>query len=293
MLKNRYFFYSGLCVFIFAIFFAILFVFFPYQKMLSIAFQSALSGNRMYVSFIDVRKGFGKIATSRIIISHDKVHGQPLYEIEKLQLQWNPFSVLKGTIDVYSTGKCYGGIIKFSINNIPLFWKDISSRSILLKDINLENYPKERLPWFKSVSGTLNGTFKSDIRFFARESEKANFSFTIKDGFFNQINTKGSRDFSLRFKDISIEGRGQGDIFTLDKVTINCQDLIIKGNGVINTGLKTEEIKLNFTYESLSTQSPLSGKGTITVSGSIWQPEILVIRDPMDQDSPASSKKTS
>lgn len=293
MPKIRYFYYSGLFIFLFAVLFAILFVFFPYQKMLNIVFQGALSGSHTYVSFIDVRKGFGKIATSRIIISHDKIHGQPLYEIEKVRLMWNPFSIFKGTIDVHSDGECYGGIINFSVNNIPLFWKDASSRFVELKNINLENYPKSRLPWFQAISGTLNGTLKSDIRFFARESEKANFSFTIKDGFFNQINTKGSRDLSLRFKDISIEGRGQGDIFTLDKVTINCQDLIIKGNGVINTGLKTEEIKLNFTYESLSTQSPLSEKGTITISGSIWHPEISIIQDSTGRESASPIKKTS
>lgn len=293
VLKKRYFFYSGLFIFLFTVLFTILFVFFPYQKMLNIAFQGALSGRNTYVSFVDVRKGFGKIATSQIIISHDKIHGQPLYEIEKVRLMWNPFSIFKGTIDIHSAGECYGGIIKFTINNIPLFWKDTSSRSVLLKNINLENYPKSRLPWFQAISGTLNGIMKSDIRFFSRESEKSIFSFTIKNGNLSQIKLNDSQDLNLHYNEIDIEGRGQGEVFVFDKIIINCQDLIIKGNGIIETSLKEEEIKLNLTYESVSEHSPLPGRGSITISGPIWHPEISIIQESTGQESAPATKKTS
>lgn len=285
-LSQRYFLYMGLGVFSLSLLLLILFLFFPYQRMLNIFFQEVFLGKHMHLSFVDVRKGLGRASASRILVGHQRVQGHPLFEYDRVQLLWNPFSIFKGAMDVYSYGESYGGTVRFSLKNIPLFLKNSTTLDVTLNNINLDKYPKGGLPWLKNVSGMLNGTLKRDVIYTAREKQKGSFVYTIKNGYLGQLNHKNSDDLSLNFIDLNLEGRIQGHVVILDKVIINGQNLTIRGSGIIEDG----KITLNLIYESLAAESSLPGKGQITISGPVWLPEIKITQDLATQGN-ATTKK--
>jgi hypothetical protein len=258
--------------------------------MLNIFFQEVFLGKNMNLSFVDVRKGLGRASASRILVGHQRVQGHPLFEYDRVQLLWNPFSIFKGAMDVYSYGECYGGTVRSSMKNIPLFLKESTSLDITLSNINLDKYPKGGLPWLKNFSGILNGNLKRDVIYTAREKQKGSFVYIVKNGYLGQINHKNSQEFSVKFNDMNVEGRIHGHAVILDKVIINGQNLTITGSGVIENGTRLQEITFNLTYESLSAESPLPGKGQITISGPVWLPEITITKDLTTQGT-ATTKK--
>ncbi|HBA56188.1 MAG TPA: hypothetical protein DCZ04_17515, partial [Syntrophorhabdus aromaticivorans] len=78
--------------------FVLVFFFFPYQRALKISFQDFLSGSKMSVSFVGVRPGPAKALASHIVVGHENIYGQPLFELDTASLTWNPFSLFRGTI---------------------------------------------------------------------------------------------------------------------------------------------------------------------------------------------------
>lgn len=274
-LSRRHIFYPCLGVFSFILCLLILYICFPYQKMLHILFREAFVGNDMQVSIISVTNSLTASA-SQINVGHSNVQGKPIFEIQKVRILWNPFSIFKGTIDISSRGDTYGGVTRFSMRNIPLFRESDSYLALVLHNINLAKYPKDVLPWFKSMGGILNGTIQREIRPAARERQKVRFFFTIKDGILGQIKTRDQQDLTLQFEDLILEGKGQGDVVDFEKIVIRGRHFIIKGNGLIKGKGESEELNLSLTYESSAKDFPLSGKGVVTVLGHVWSPEISI-----------------
>ncbi|OPY00262.1 MAG: hypothetical protein A4E62_00921 [Syntrophorhabdus sp. PtaU1.Bin002] len=254
----------------------LLFFFFPYQRALKMSFQDFLGGNKMTVSFVGVRSGIAKALASHIIVGHENIDGQPLFELDKATLAWNPFSLFKGTITMICGAKAYGGTLRFSITDIPVVGIGNPRLSMIFGDINLAKYPEGRLPWFKSVKGILNGSVYKDLMLLTGERRKGVFSVLVKNGVLYHVAVKTPQELTIPFKNLTIEGRTQGDNIIIDKLSINGQDISIRGSGLIESGAAMEAVNLKLSYEAISKAAPLPGKGVITVSGNIWQPDIVV-----------------
>lgn len=257
--------------------FALVFFFFPYQRALKMSFQDLLSGSKMRVSFVGVTSGIAEALASHIIVGHENINGQPLFELDKVSLTWNPFSLFKGTVNMMCRTKAYGGTFRFSITGIPLVGTSNPRLSMIFSDINLAKYPEGRLPWFKYMKGILNGSVNKDLMLLAGERQKGVFSILVKNGVLDHVTVKTTQELTVPFKNLTIEGRTQGDNIIIDKLSMIGQDITIRGSGLIESGVAMETVNLKLSYEAISKAAPLPGKGVITVSGNIWQPDIAIV----------------
>jgi hypothetical protein len=215
-----------------------------------------------------------KAEASELLFGHDVLAGAPIVELQKVRLRCGDGAVFKGAVNVNAEAVGYGGKVKLDIQDIPLISNGTSKVILSLSDVDLAKYPAGRLPWFKNMSGTLNGRIKKETSVFSKERQKGAFSVTITNGEIGEIITKGFVKLSIPFKTISAEGTIFGTRLEVTKISITSDGLVIKGGGYIEGGGPDRAIDLRLSYEGKS--ALLRGKGTITVSGSLWAPEITI-----------------
>lgn len=281
---KRTFFYAGVVIWFFLTTTLILYNFFPYQKLIKVTFQSLLCGSKMVVSIEGAKIRSTGARVSKMVFGHEALKDKPLFEIEKVNIFFNPLSIAGGVLSLRSNASAYGGSLKLNIDGIPAFRNSIPSMKIDFTKVNFSQYPENRLPWFKGISGVMNGWVKKEMPPLTPEKQKGSFAVNIQNGEIKEIQVKNAPKFSLPYKDITIEGKIDGDTIRLSKISINSMGNIINGTGSIETNDFEQKIDLKLTYEATSKGAPLSGKGMITVSGNQWLTDINVI--------PASQDKT-
>lgn len=279
-------------MFAFLMMLAIVFVFFPHQQVLHRVFQEIL-GKEMDASFVNVRKGLGKASAASIVVGHRELQGQPLFELKNVSLFWNPLSIFKGSGDIYVRGEAYGGIFKLALKGFPLFAHEKADLTMVFEGIDLGKYPTDRLPWFKGLEGRLNGTLTADAFLLAREQRKGSFALTVSNGAIKNVLVKNVQGLNVHFDNLTVHGKSYGDTVTLDKVTIHGQELSINGTGRIERGLESGVLSLRLPYESLSENSPLPGKGILTISGPVWSPAIDIFHgtETQQKQEPSTAEK--
>ncbi|MCX5809917.1 MAG: type II secretion system protein GspN [Proteobacteria bacterium] len=293
-INKQYLLYAGAVVWFFILLVVVLYLFFPHQKFVKIAFQNFLCGNKMMASIEGAKiRPVGAVA-SKIVFGHEGLQGKPLFEIEKIKISWNPFSLVKGVLSISSDASAYTGKMKVNIEGIPVIINSLPNMKINLSNINLAKYPENRLPWFKGVSGTLNGWVKKDMPLYAPERQKGSFSINMRNGEIMEIAIKNLPRLTIPYKDITIEGRIDGERINLTKIVINSSGNSINGNGIIEANEFEQKVNLKFNYEATTKNAPLAGKGTITISGNQWSPDIVITPEVPEKPSvatPAPQKK--
>jgi type II secretion system protein N len=253
-----------------------LYLFFPYNKIFKIAFQNIVTANSMTVSFVDARLGFMKASASKLVVGHDSFAGRPMFELENVRFRCNPVSVFRGTLDLFSDASVYGGTLTFSIKDIPVVGNATPKEVITLAGIDLSRYPEGRLQWFKKMKGTLSGRITKEMGFLAREQQKGDFYFSIKDGEINEIAAQAFPRFVLPFREIALGGKIRGESIYIDNVLITGTDVVLKGRGKVDGSDLDRRINVRLTYETTAKQPSLKDKGVITIAGNLWSPEITI-----------------
>jgi hypothetical protein len=282
--SKKILFYAGTVVWFFLITAIIVYNFFPYQKLIRVAFQGFLSGSKMVVSIEGAKIKTTGAQASKILFGHEALKDQPLFEIEKVNIFLAPLSIVEGVLSVHSDASAYGGKLTMNVDNIPFIRNTAPSIKINFAKIDLSKYPENRLPWFKGISGQMSGWVKKEMPMLAPEKQKGSFAVNIQNGDIKELYLKNAPRLSLPFKEIAVEGRIDGDTIRLNRIFIRSIGDEISGSGIIESNDLEQKIDLKLTYEATSKGAPLPGKGIITVSGNQWSTDVNI--------TPASQDKT-
>jgi type II secretion system protein N len=257
------------------------FLIFPYDKALKVVFEDFAGGSSTKLSFVNARKGFAYGAASKIIVGHESIEGKPFYELERVVLRWNPLSILAGVADMSVHASLYGGKIDFKVTDFPVIFGKIPKLSVDFSKVNLGTYPEDTVPWFQNMSGVMTGTIRKEVRLLAGEQEKGTFNFKITDGEIKEIPLEDGTELSLPFKEIALEGKIKGGKWEIEKILIVGKNVTMRGSGlVVDRGAeRVLDIKLSYDASGQDKDSPLAGKGTIAVTGSVWSPGIVTAKE--------------
>ncbi len=286
--SKKMLFYTAMVVWFFLVTAFIVYNWFPYQKLIKIAFQGFLSGSKMAVSIEGAKIGAAGARASRIVFGHEALKDQPLFEVEKVDIVLDPLSIVKGMLSVHSNASAYGGTLAMNVDGIPFIRNTAPSIRINFSRIDLSKYPENRLPWFKGISGQMNGWVKKEMPLMAPEKQRGIFSVNIKNGDIKELYLKNAPRLSLPFKEIAVEGRIDGDVIRLTRLFINSIGDVINGSGIIESNDFEQKIDLKLGYEATSKGAPLSGRGTITVSGNQWATDVSIT--PAVEEKPAAGQ---
>jgi type II secretion system protein N len=282
---KKYFIYGGFAVWFIMIVAIILYVFFPYQKMMKIVFQNFLAGNRVIVSIEGAKVGPLGAKASKVTFGHEMIQGKPLFEIERASINWRFFPIFKGVIDVVSTAVIYNGNMKMYIANLPFIANSTPVVTIKLDNVMLSNYPEGRLPWFKGLSGTMTGWIKKEMPLYAPEKQKGTLALNLLNGEIKELAPKNFPKFTIPYKNIAIEGKISGDKITFNKLLLESPNGdIVKGGGYLDTNEFDPKVDLSLFYESKSEGSPLPGKGKINISGNKWILDVTILPESQSVD---------
>lgn len=257
-------------------------LFFPYQRVLRIAFQNVVGSSRMVVSVDGMRLAPLGVHVKRALVGHEAIQGKPLAELTDIRITWQPWSLLTGKFSIASEGSAYDGIVKCDVLGIPVLTTNNPLMTIRLSKVNLAKYPPGTLPWFKGISGTAEGSMTREVPLLHPTKEKGSFRFTIKNGEIRDLYTKNLQGIVVPFKEITAEGRLDGSQAIIDRVFLSGSDITMKGNGTLSKGDPHPAINLKIFFESQSKAVPLPPKGIIIMSGSQWSPTVTVSTEAPD-----------
>ena len=273
---KKYLPYVAVTIWFFILTTLILYVFFPYQKIFRLAFMNFISSSKMVVSVEGARIRPLSARASKVVFGHEALQGKPLFELEKVKVSWNPLSIFKGVINISSEATTYSGVTRFWVSGVPVLANSTPVLTVSIANISLSKYPDDRVPWFKGITGIMNVWMRKEIPLFSLDRQKGNFLISLQNGEIKEIRTKNFPKITLPYKEIKIEGKIEGERILLSKIFINSFGNVIKGNGTIESNEYEQKINLKLDYEATSKGAPLSGKGTITIIGNQWSPDILV-----------------
>lgn len=277
-------FYAAVVVWGFLVTALIVHLFFPYQTALKIAFQNVVGGSRMAVSMDGVRVASTGVRIKKALIGHEAIQGKPIVELSDVSINWRPWSLLAGKFSIASQASAYNGTLRCDVFDIPVLTSNNPSVTVNFSNINLSKYPAGALPWFKTISGTAEGSITREAPLLHPMKEKGVFKLTIKNGEIREIYTKNLQGLVLPFKEIKAEGRLDGSQTIIDRVFLSGSGITVKGSGTLVKSDPQPTINLKLLYESQSTTIPLPPRGTIVMSGSQWSPNVSILTESQDQE---------
>jgi type II secretion system protein N len=276
-------FYSGVVLWTLFVAALTIYAFFPYQKALKIALQNIVGGSRMNISMEGVSlKSMGIKASKLLLLQEGGAGRQPAMELSKIDISWNPFSLVKGRLAVHSKATAYDGSFMCTVDGIPVAGPFNPNLFFKLENVNMEKYPQGSLSQVKGISGVLNGWLKKEVSLNNPERQTGTFQFTLKDGEIKEVQVKNMPRLIIPYKEIVMEGKIDGSRIDISKMSLNSDLVSVKGSGSIETAEFEPLIDLKLTYEALSERSPLKGKGTIVINGTQAAP-IITLSEPQHE----------
>lgn len=277
-------FYAGVVVWGVFVMALIVHVFFPYQRALKIAFQNVVGSSRMAVSMDGVRVASTGVRVKKALIGHEAIQGKPIVELSDVTINWRPLSLLTGKFSITSQASAYNGTLRCDVLGIPVLTSNNPSMTVNFSNINLSKYPAGTLPWFKSITGTAEGSVTREVPLLQPMKEKGTFRLTVKNGEIRELYTKNLQGLVLPFKEIRAEGRLDGSQAVIDRVFMSGPGITMKGSGTLVNGDPQPAINLKLLYESQSTTIPLPPRGTILMNGSQWSPNVSISTETQDKE---------
>ena len=209
--RTRILFFSGVVlwgVFVAAL---VIYLFFPYQKALKIALQNVVGGGKAAVAMEGVSMKRMGIGASRLLLQPASSTGQTVpFELTNVDISWNPLSLFRGKLAIKSTASVYDGILRCSIDGIPFTGPANPSILLRLEHINLGKCPEGALPWFKGISGILDGMMRKETPASRPDKQTGSFRFDLKGGEVKDLQAKNMPRLVIPYKHIVIEGKIDG-----------------------------------------------------------------------------------
>jgi type II secretion system protein N len=255
----------------------VLYIFFPYQKVIKIALQSAVGGGRVTIAMEGVKTRALGIRAAKLSLRPDVNGLQTIpFELSQVDIAWSLFSLLKGKLDIDSKASFCDGLVKSTIDGIPLMRPSSSSILLTLKDINLAKWPKGVFPWLGDMTGTLDGVFKKEMSPATSNKQIGAFQFVIRNGEIRDIRVKNLPRLIVPYKQITMEGKLSGSRIDVTRIFLASDIILLHGNGSIDPWDPEQNIEVNLYYEALSKALPLKGKGTISIRGNQTAPLVTI-----------------
>ena len=161
----------------------VIYLFFPYQKAFKIALQNVMSNGRTAVSMEGVSVKAAGIHASRLLLRPVSTSGQtPPLEFTNVDISWNPLSLFTGKLAIRSTASVYDGLLRCGIDGIPFTGPANPNIVLRLEHVNLEKCPEGLFPWFKGISGSLDGIVRKETPLTRPDKQTGSFRFDLKGG---------------------------------------------------------------------------------------------------------------
>lgn len=255
----------------------VVYLFFPYQKALKIALQNVVGSGKTAVAMEGVNVKTMGVAASKLSLRPVGATGQtaPLV-LTNVDISWNPFSLLKGKLAIKSKASVYDGSLFCTIDGISFTGPANPSIALRLDHVNLGKCPEGALPWFKGITGFLDGTVKKETPLSRPEKQAGSFRFNLKGGEVRDLQAKNMPRLIIPYKRILIEGKIDGPRVDVTNITLTSDVVSIKGNGTVDTTEGGQTIDVKASYEVLSRTFPIKGKGSITISGNQASPTVAI-----------------
>jgi type II secretion system protein N len=255
----------------------ILYLFFPYQKVLKVALQSALGGSRATIAMEGVRsKTFG-IRAMKVLLRPDPNNGQIVpFEFSNVDISWSPLSLLRGSLSVRSKASFCDGSLRSSIDGVTVAGSSDPSVVLTLKGVNVAKCPEGLFPWVKGVSGVLDGVIRSEKIPEVPGKQGAIFRFTVKNGEIEDFRINNMPRLVVPYKEIIIEGKTDGTKIALSRISLRSDAIVLRGSGIVEPFGTEQSLNLSLSYEALTKTFPLKGSGTISIRGTQTAPLVSI-----------------
>ena len=255
----------------------VIYLFFPYQKALRIALQNVTGNGRAVVSMEGVTMKLMGIRASRILFRPEASTGQTApFELSKVDIFWNPLSLIKGKVTIYSKAALYEGTLLCTVEGIRFIGPTDPNIFLKLDHVNISKCPEGALPWFKGMSGTLDAVIRKETPIGRPDKETGVFRLSIRGGEIMGLQVKNMPRLIIPYKEIVVEGKIDGPRLNINKLTLTSEVIALSGAGVVQSGEPDRGIDMKLSYQVLSKSFPLQGKGIITVSGSQAAPVVAI-----------------
>jgi type II secretion system protein N len=274
---KKFLFFSGALVWGVFVAVLIIYLFFPYQRALKIALRDIAGGGKTAIAMEGVSVRTMEITASKLSL---RPMGNPSqttpFELSNVDINWSPFSLLRGTLAFNSRASLYDGTLHASVGSIPLAGSGNPNVLLRLEHVNMAKCPDGVFPFLKGVTGTLDGWIRKDAPSAKPDRQTGSFRFDLKLGEVKDLQIKDMPRFVIPYKRIAIQGRMDGPRVDLSTIALVSDVIMLLGKGSIETTDQGQNIDVRLSYEALSKSFPLKGKGTILISGNQAAPSITV-----------------
>jgi type II secretion system protein N len=255
----------------------VLYLYFPYQKAFKIVLQNVVGGGRATVAMEGVRTKALGISATKLRIRLDPNFGPAApFELSGIDISWNPLSLFKGKFTIDSTASLYDGRLKSTMDGIAFMVPSSPAILLTLQGVNMAKCPEGVFPWFRGLTGTLDGVIRNDTALATPDKQTGTFQFVIKNGEVKDIQIRNSPRLVIPYKQITLEGKTNGARIEMTKILVNSDVILLKGSGSIEAGEVEQSLDINLSYEALSKALPLKGKGVISIRGSQGAPLVTI-----------------
>jgi len=255
----------------------IIYLFFPYQRALKIALRDVAGGGKTAIAMEGVSVRTMEITASKLLL---RPVGNPSqtapFELSNVNINWSPFSLLRGTLAFNSRASLYGGTLRAFVGDIPLAGPGNPNVLLKLEHVNMAKCPDGVFPFLKGVTGSLDGWIRKDASPAKPDRLTGSFRFDLKVGEVKDLQIKNMPRLVIPYKRIAIQGRMDGPRVDLSTIALVSDVIMLLGKGSIETTDQGQNIDVRLSYEALSKSFPLKGKGTILISGNQAAPTITV-----------------
>lgn len=272
---------SGVAVW--GVFIAVLvvYLFFPYQKALKIALQNVVGNGKTAVAMEGVNVGTMGVTARKLLLRPVGATGQTApFELTNVDISWNPFSLLRGKLAIRSTARVYDGNLKCNIDGVSFAGPANPNVAVRLEHIDLAKCPEGALPWFKGITGFLDGTIKKETPLSRPDKQTGFFQLHLKGGEVRDLQARNMPRLVIPYKRILVEGRIDGPRIDVTNITLTSDVVSMKGRGTMETTEAGQVIDIKASYEVLSKTFPMKGKGSITISGNQASPTVAISGPP-------------
>jgi len=136
--------------------------------------------------------------------------------------------------------------------------------------------PQGVFPWFRGVTGTLDGIIRKDVPLATPDKQSGTFRFTLKNGEVRDLQVRNLPRLVIPYRQITIEGKINGPRVEVRKIDLTSDVVRLHGSGSIESGDLDQNINIDLSYEALSSVLPLKGKGIISIRGNQAAPLVSI-----------------
>jgi type II secretion system protein N len=275
--RRTLFFFSGVVLWGVLVMGLVVYLFFPYQKALKIALQNVAGNGKTTIAMEGVNMKTMGITASKVLLRPIGNTGQTApFELSNIDITWNPLSLLRGRLTINSRALVYDGTLRANVDGIPFFGQGNPDVLLKLEHVNIGKCPEGALPWFKGISGLLDGVMKKETPFARPDRQTGWFRFNLKGGEVKDLQIKNMPRLIIPYKRIAIEGWIDGSRVDISAISLSSDAVTLKGRGTVETTDQGQNVDIKLAYEALSKAFPLKGKGTIVISGSQAAPTVTI-----------------